>query len=189
MNESNQPNQQGEGGGQSAPQPPQPPYSPPYGGQPPYPPPYPPPYGPPPYQPYGKEAPHKPHKARTVNSPETIRLFNILSYFSFLWLVGWIADGHNPKVRYHVNQGILLTLFEVLLGLVVSLLSSLFTSIFSVSIGGVAVFSQLGATLIGMLQLAQLGIIAALIVVGVMHVAQDREEPLPLIGTLFTVLK
>ena len=122
-------------------------------------------------------------------NPETIKLFNILSYFSFLWLVGLIADGHNPKVRYHVNQGILLTIFEVVLGLVVSLLSSLFTSLFSVALGGVMVFAQLGSTLVGLVQLAQFGAVAALIIVGVMHAVQDREEPLPLIGSLFTILK
>ena len=143
-----------------------------------------------PYQPpYGGYPPPEPPKTRAPLNPETIKLFNILSYFSFLWLVGLIADGHNPKVRYHVNQGILLTIFEVVLGLVVSLLSSLFTSLFSVALGGVMVFAQLGSTLVGLVQLAQFGAVAALIIVGVMHAVQDREEPLPLIGSLFTILK
>lgn len=142
-----------------------------------------------PARPYGGYPPPEPPKTRAPLNPETIKLFNILSYFSFLWLVGLIADGHNPKVRYHVNQGILLTIFEVVLGLVVSLLSSLFTSLFSVALGGVMVFAQLGSTLVGLVQLAQFGAVAALIIVGVMHAVQDREEPLPLIGSLFTILK
>ncbi len=194
--ECDQPNQEGENG-YTAPQPPQqpqPPYPPPYGVQPPYggqtPPPYPPPpYGQPPYQPYGNYPPPKPTKMRVASNPENVKLFNILSYFSFLWIVGLIADGRNPKVRYHINQGIILSIFEVVLGLVISLLSGLFTSVFSLTLGGVMVFSQLGATLVGLLQLAQFGAVAALIIVGVMHAVQDREEPLPLIGNLFTVLK
>ena len=197
MNENNQPNQQGGQEGQQTPPTPQPPYQPPYGSQPPYdgqmPPPYQSPYEKPgqqPYQPpYCGYPPPEPPKTRAPLNPETIKLFNILSYFSFLWLVGLIADGHNPKVRYHVNQGILLTIFEVVLGLVVSLLSSLFTSLFSVALGGVMVFAQLGSTLVGLVQLAQFGAVAALIIVGVMHAVQDREEPLPLIGSLFTILK
>lgn len=113
MNENNQPNQQGGQEGQQTPPTPQPPYQPPYGSQPPYdgqtPPPYQSPYEKPgqqPYQPpYGGYPPPEPPKTRAPLNPETIKLFNILSYFSFLWLVGLIADGHNPKVRYHVNQG------------------------------------------------------------------------------------
>lgn len=190
MSENNQQNPQEEREEQRVP--PQPPYQPPYGAQPPYanqtPPPYPP-YGQPPYQPYGGIPPEKPPKTHAPSNPETVKLFNILSYFSFLWLVGLIADGRNPKVRYHVNQGILLSIFEVVFGLVVSLLSSLFTSLFSLALGGIMVFSQLGATLVGLLQLAQFGAVAALIIVGVMHAVQDCEEPLPLIGSLFTILK
>lgn len=191
MSENNWQNSQGEHEEQQAP--PQQPQSS-YGAQPPYPnqspppPPYPP-YGQSPYQPYGGPPPQKPPKTRAPYNPETIKLFNILSYFSFLWLVGLIADGHNPKVRYHVNQGIVLSIFEVALGLLVSLLSSLFTSLFSLALGGIMVFSQLGTTLIGLLQLAQFGAVAALIIVGVIHAVQDREEPLPIIGSLFTILK
>lgn len=102
--ECDQPNQEGENG-YTAPQPPQqpqPPYPPPYGVQPPYggqtPPPYPPPpYGQPPYQPYGNYPPPKPTKMRVASNPENVKLFNILSYFSFLWIVGLIADGRNPS--------------------------------------------------------------------------------------------
>ena len=194
MNENKQPNPQGEAGDQPASEQPQPPYQPPYGygGRAPYggqtPPPYPP-YGQPPYQPYGSCPPPKAPKPRALSNPETAKLYCILSYFSILWLVGLIADGNNPKVRFHVNQGILLSIFELAVGLVVSLLSGLFTSIFSVALGGVMIFSQLGATVVGLLKLAQFGLCAALMIVGILHAIQDREEPLPLIGTLFTILK
>lgn len=199
MSESNTPNLQEENRGPQEPQ--QPPYSPvpgpppcpgdPANGPqtpPPYQAPYQP-YGQPPYQPYGQNPPPFQKPPRAPSSPETVRLYNILSYFSFLWIVGLIADHHNPKVRFHVNQGILLSILELVLGIAVGIVSSLLTSIFSVGFGPMLVFSQLGATVVGLLKLAQFGIIAALIIIGVMHAVQDKEEPLPVIGTLFTVVK
>jgi len=51
------------------------------------------------------------------------KLFSVLAYFSVLWLVGLLADPDNPKVRFHVNQGILLSIFSAAYSLYVFALS------------------------------------------------------------------
>ena len=47
-----------------------------------------------------------------------------------LWLVGLLVDKNNSKMRFHVNQGVLLTIVYVAVGWWVSLLGGLFTAIF-----------------------------------------------------------
>ena len=105
------------------------------------------------------------------------KLFSILSYFSVLWLLGLLIDPDNPKVRFHVNQGILLSIFSGAYSLVMTVLNAMFTflpfmyiftALLSV-LGGVAVF--------------------ALMVWGVVNAAQDKEEPLPVFGTLYAFIK
>ena len=100
-----------------------------------------------------------------------------MSYFSVLWLLGLLIDPDNPKVRFHVNQGILLSIFSGAYSLVMTVLNAMFTflpfmyiftALLSV-LGGVAVF--------------------ALMVWGVVNAAQDKEEPLPVFGTLYTFIK
>lgn len=120
---------------------------------------------------------------------DNTRVFSILSYISILWLVGLLADRNNPKVRFHVNQGIILTIFEVIVNVAISILHSIITAIFSGFFSGVFVVSPLAATLNGMLSLAGSCLFLAFTIIGVMHAVQDRQEPLPIIGTLFQVLK
>ena len=44
------------------------------------------------------------------------KLYNILAYFGILWLVGLIAAKDEPDVKFHVNQGIVLTIGWVAAG-------------------------------------------------------------------------
>ena len=38
------------------------------------------------------------------------KLYNVLCYFCPLWLVGLLAAPNEPEVRFHVNQGIVLSI-------------------------------------------------------------------------------
>ncbi len=58
------------------------------------------------------------------------KVFNVLAYIGILFLVGLIADGQNPKVRFHVNQGLVLFLSELILGIVCSIIGVKIGSIF-----------------------------------------------------------
>lgn len=154
------------------------PYGP--GGQPPY---QQPPVSPPPYQ----QPPTPPYVQ--YNSEETIKLFCILAYIPLLWLVGLIAERENPKVKFHVNQGIILTIFTVICSVAVSLLKGFISIIFTVSSFGTGFFTPLGALINGLLSLAAFLLFVAFAVTGILHAAQGREEPLPIIGNAFHIIK
>ncbi|NLJ31196.1 MAG: hypothetical protein GX424_06305 [Clostridiales bacterium] len=147
-------------------------------------------YGPGGYPPYQQPpVPPPPPPYRQPYAPETEKLFCVLAYIPFLWLVGLFADRENPDVRFHVNQGIILTVFTVLCGVVVSILHNIITLIFTVSFYGTMFFAPLGALVNGLLSLAQFGLFVAFAVTGILHAAQNRREPLPIIGNLFHAVK
>lgn len=147
--------------------------------------------------PQGYQSPRPPQQPIPPTPPvytrygtgDNTKAFCILSYISILWLVGLLADRYNPKVRFHVNQGIILTIFNIAVSIVVSIMKSFITAIFSGFFNGIFVVSPLGVTINGLLSLAGWGLFVAFMIIGIMHAAQDREEPLPVIGTLFQVLK
>ncbi len=133
--------------------------------------------------------PVRPIYTQYGTSVDNAKAFSIMSYISILWLVGLLADKNNPKVRFHVNQGIILTIFEVAVNVLFSIIKSFISAIFIQSFSGVVVVSQLGVTLNGMLTLTAWCLYIAFMIIGILHAVQDREEPLPIIGTLFQVLK
>lgn len=93
-------------------------------------------------------------------------LFSVLSYIGILWLIGLLADKENAAVRFHVNQGILLT--------ILSLVSSV-----------LAVIPIVGAILSGVL-----GIVGfVLMILGILNAVKKEQKPLPLIGNLYTFVK
>lgn len=119
---------------------------------------------------------------------DNTKAFSILSYIWILWLVGLVADRNNPKVRFHVNQGIILTICEVILEIGISVIHRVISILFQGILGGM-VFSPLASLLNGLISLAGFGVCFAFAIVGILNAVQDRQTPLPVIGTLFQVLK
>lgn len=111
------------------------------------------------------------------------KVYCILSYLGFLWIIGLFVARQDARVRFHVNQGILLTIFGALLTVVRKILGA-----FAMGIFGNHILWPVGALINGVLSfvfgLAILGLMAW----GVYHAAQNREEPLPFIGKLFRFL-
>ena len=143
--------------------PPQQPYGQPYGQ---------PPYGQPPQPPYGQPPAYQP-----IQSDNT-KVFSILAYIGILWLVGLIAEPHNPRVKFHVNQGIILTILAVALSVVISIISAILFAISPV----LFVISSL-------LWFAESVVVIVLMVLGIINASKGIEKPLPVIGSLFTVVK
>lgn len=135
---------------------------------------------PPPRGPYAGPPPR--------TSQQDPKVFCILSYVGILWIVGLLADRNDPKVKFHVNQGIILSIFEFAFGVFVSIAKSFvsfsFIQLFSASF----ILPQIGMVINGMLSFALWCLAAAFSVIGIIHAAQDRQEPLPIIGSLFTVI-
>ncbi len=102
------------------------------------------------------------------------RVFGILSYISILWLVGLIGADKSPYTRWHVNQGMILSILGAAVGLVnfiVILISSKVHGIFKLLFFGVdTVFWVAGLAL------------TALMVFGIVNAARGLCKELPIVG-------
>lgn len=100
-----------------------------------------------------------------------VRLFGILGYiFPILFFLPLVTEAKdNAFAKYHANQQLLLLLFLI--------------------IGNTAA-SILTVILIGLLLYPVVWIFGLVcMVMGIMNVVNDRQKPLPLIGTVTTLIK
>ena len=130
-----------------------------------------------------------PQPSRNPTPGDDTRAFSILSYIGILWLVGLLADRYNPVVIFHVNQGIILSVFEFALGIALSVVKGIIYAMFVQAFPGVFLLSGIGLFINGLLSFAGWCVVLAFSIVGIVHAAQGRQQPLPLIGTLFTVIR
>ncbi len=98
------------------------------------------------------------------------KVYGVLSYFGILWLVGLLA-GKTEFAKFHANQGLVLFIAEVILGIVAGVVSAIlmFVPVVGAIIGGLVT----AAVSLGSL---------ALMIIGIVHAAQGQMKPLPVIG-------
>ena len=136
-------------------------------------------------------APQNWQRQNPVNRPPVSneeKAFSALSYFGILWLVGLLADRENQNVMFHVNQGIILSVFEFALIFSIGIIKAIIEAIFGFMFVGIRLFTLMGIMISGLLSFAGGCVVVAYIIIGVVHALQGRREPLPLIGKLFTVV-
>ena len=63
-----------------------------------------------------------------IDQSNTI-LFSILSYLGILWLIPLLVEKNDKIVRFHVNQGIVLCIFDVIGSIAIGILSAIFVLI------------------------------------------------------------
>ncbi|MCL1791220.1 MAG: hypothetical protein FWG40_07675 [Peptococcaceae bacterium] len=106
------------------------------------------------------------------NDAENNKLYAILAYIGFLFIVPLAAAPQSPFAKFHANQGLILFIVEISL----SILSVIFSWIpilgFIVSI--LCFFGAIGCLILAIL--------------GIVNAANGKTEPLPLIGG-FTLIK
>ena len=103
-----------------------------------------------------------------------VELYSYFSYIGPLWLAALFGEaGSSRKLRYHINQGLMLFLLEVLLTAAALILRK---PIRSVPRAGNYLFFALAALFVG--------VCFVLAVKGMMNVAKGKEEPLPVIGRI-----
>lgn len=110
------------------------------------------------------------------NDQSNTILFSILSYIGILWLIPLLVEKNDKVVRFHVNQGIVLFIFDIIGLIAVSILSAIFVFIPVISFLGVVI-----AYLFGILCFV-------LMIIGIVNAANKSEKPLPIIGK-FQILK
>lgn len=113
------------------------------------------------------------------------KLFCILSYVGVLWLFGLLMapEKNDPRVRFNVGQGILLTIVSVAINIVVWILQAIVGAIFRTQTWyGVSVISGVGIAINWIIGLAGFGAIIALAVMSIVNVCKGKETYLPIIG-------
>lgn len=100
------------------------------------------------------------------SSSDNTKLFSILAYLGILWLVGLLAAKDNKAVMFHVNQGIILTIVNVI---------------------GTVVFA---IPFLGWIAgpIVSIFVIVAM-VMGIINAVNSKQEPLPIVGKMFTFVK
>lgn len=110
------------------------------------------------------------------NDQSNTILFSILSYIGILWLIPLLVEKNDKVVRFHVNQDIVLFIFDIIGSIAVGILSAIFVFIPVISFLGVVIASLFGI------------LCFVLMIIGIVNAANKSEKPLPIIGK-FQVLK
>jgi len=111
------------------------------------------------------------------------KLMAILAYI--LFFIPMIAGAHktSPFVKFHTNQGLLLFIASVALGVAISIIQAilrvLLFNIFAWGLYGVL------STILSILWLAP----TALLIIGIINAAGGSFKPLPVIGDKITIIK
>lgn len=107
------------------------------------------------------------------------KVMAILAYISILVLIPIFAAPNSRYARYHANQGLILLIVEVIINVIFALIGAI---VGVLGIGFLSVLIGIVQSLIGLVTLA-------LAVLGIVNVAQGKAKPLPLIGSIVTLLK
>ncbi len=109
------------------------------------------------------------------NDVQQNKSMGILAYIGILVLIPLFSAPTSPFARYHANQGLALAICEVAYGILVGILSAIFTSmIFTVGYG-------IWSVLTTILSLGWLAFLA-LSIIGIMNASKGEMKPLPVIG-------
>ena len=112
---------------------------------------------------------------------EQNKVFGILSYLPpLLFLVGLIAARQSKFAMYHCNQGLVLTLAAIAVGIANMILDTVLWHLMGFYSGS------------GLVNILNLGIfvgISVLVVMGIINAVNGVCKPLPLIGNRFTLIK
>ena len=106
------------------------------------------------------------------------KIMGILSYFGILVLIPIFAAKESPFARFHANQGLVLLVTSILVGMATSLVGMLFGLIH------IDVLTVLWNIVSWLIRVAMF----ALMILGIVNAASGKAKELPLIGN-FRILK
>lgn len=126
-----------------------------------------------------------PQQAEPQSQPVVYRdnskVYSVLAYIGILWLIGLLVtpEKNDPKVRFHVGQGIILTITSAIATTVLSILSAIITVIFG-NLGMLG--TAIGGIISGLISLAVSVAMLALLIIGIVNAVKGEEKPLPIVG-------
>lgn len=110
---------------------------------------------------------------------KNVRLYSILSYVGFLWIIGvLVKEKDNKTLKFHVGQGIILSILWFAIGTFGKVLSFFVDLIDFIDFP----FGVIGsiASLIIMVPFCIFAFV--LMIIGIMNANNGKEEELPVIG-------
>ena len=121
-----------------------------------------------------------------ADTADNSRIYCILSYIGILWLVGLLVQEKNdPKVRFHVGQGIILSIVNVGLVIVITIVLAILSPILNQSIGWgglLTVYSPVYTVISNILWIATWAFTIVLMIIGILNAVKGKENKLPVIG-------
>jgi uncharacterized membrane protein len=115
------------------------------------------------------------------------KAYGVLAYLSLLVFVSlFLAPKESKYAKFHTNQGLVLLIAEVALGVGLGIIQSVITVILSLSL--LAVPAIIFNAVMGLVWFAASAGIIALIILGIVGAANGQCKPLPVIGK-YTILK
>ena len=119
----------------------------------------------------------------TVSKGNT-KIYKILAYFGILWIVGLLVQEKDDKsVRFHVGQGMLITILGVIIALINNLLVANIFVVTKTGYWGLVEYQTTSG--LGMFIMIILWIIpTVLAIIGIINAAKDQDKELPVIGKL-----
>lgn len=102
------------------------------------------------------------------------KVYSLISYVYILWLVGLLMDREDEDVKFHVNQGIILSIFVFSFLIILKILSSILFAIAPVL-----------TFITSLLQIVLIILSIIFMTMGIINVIKGEKRPLPFIGELF----
>ena len=114
------------------------------------------------------------------------KIYCILSYIGILWLIGLLVqEKDDPKVKFHVGQGMILSIIQIGLIIIVSIVLMIIRMVlFGGGIWGAAAaylsptYNLISTILWLVFSIGPL----VLAIIGILNAVNDKENKLPLIG-------
>lgn len=105
-------------------------------------------------------------------------VYCVLAYVYILWIVGLIAERDNETVKFHVNQGIILSAVSFFSLIIINVLSNFLYSI-----------APILASVSAFLEVLWLIFYVIFTFLGIKNAVKQENRPLPVIGSLFNFVK
>lgn len=105
-------------------------------------------------------------------------IYCALAYVYILWIVGLLAEKDNETVKFHVNQGIILSAVSFFSLVIINVLSNFLYSI-------APIFASVSA----LLEILWLIFYVIFTFWGIKNAIKQENKPLPVIGSLFNFVK
>ena len=114
------------------------------------------------------------------------KTYKILSYIGILWIAGLVAnpEKNDPDVKFHVGQGIVLSITMAIWQVISTIITTVLGSIFvpTVTYWGItpSPIVSLATLLLGLVT-AAIGI--GFMIIGILNANKGENKPLPIIGS------